>query len=241
MIKVLDHADAMPGAADLRRASYDVLEIDGAATVVDVGCGTVRAVAEMADRGARVMGVDLDTQMVNLAQRRWPDVEFREASAYALPLADGEVTAYRADKVFHELDDPDRALGEARRVLARGGRIAVVGQDWDAVMIDSDTAELTRRIIAARADVIPRPRAARESRRLLLDAGFTDVMVRGFTAVVTSSELLPLVQGSAETAARISAISPAERDVWIADQHRRAADDRLFVAIPLILTVAKRT
>ncbi|MFF1345685.1 methyltransferase domain-containing protein [Streptomyces sp. NPDC058322] len=36
---------------------------------------------------------------------------------------------YRADKVIHELAEPERALAEARRVLRPGGRIVLLGQD----------------------------------------------------------------------------------------------------------------
>ncbi|WP_433762573.1 hypothetical protein [Nocardia sp. CA-135398] len=52
-----------------------------------------------------------------------------------------------------------------------GGRIVLAGQDWDAFVIDSDTPDLTRTIVAARADTITNPRAARRYRNLLLDAG----------------------------------------------------------------------
>ena len=58
----------------------------------------------------------------------------------------------------HVLDDPARAAGEARRVLAPGGRIVLIGQDWDTFVIDADDAALTRTIVHARADLVPTPR-----------------------------------------------------------------------------------
>src|SRR3954471_712416 len=121
LIRRLDTADAMPGAADLRARSYELLQPIPDALVADVGCGAGRAVAELTERGAKAVGVDGSERMVAVARRRWPGADVRLADAYALPFGDGELAGYRADKVYHELDDPDRAAAEARRVLAPGG------------------------------------------------------------------------------------------------------------------------
>ncbi|MFG1708682.1 methyltransferase domain-containing protein [Nonomuraea sp. M3C6] len=49
---------------------------------------------------------------------------FRVGDAYDLPLEDGTVAGYRADKVFHDLPDTEKARAEARRVLVPGGHHA---------------------------------------------------------------------------------------------------------------------
>src|SRR5262245_22438253 len=125
LIALLDVGDNIPGASELRRRSYELLDLAPEAAVVDVGCGSGRAVAEMAERGARPVGVDLDERMITVAAMRWPEADFRVAHAYELPFADGELRGYRAEKVYHVLDDPARAVGEARRVLSPGGRIVL--------------------------------------------------------------------------------------------------------------------
>ncbi|WP_051572687.1 methyltransferase domain-containing protein [Streptomyces sp. PRh5] len=139
--------------------------------MVDVGCGAGRAVAELAGRGARVTGVDADERMVAVARERWPGADTRVADVGRLPFGDATVHGYRADKVLHELPDPAEALAEARRVLAPGGRVALVGQDGEALVVDADDTTLTSTIVRARASLIPSPRAARGQRGLLLDAG----------------------------------------------------------------------
>jgi len=238
LIRALDAAETTPGAGTLRARSYQLLRLPPAATVVDVGCGTGRAVAELAEQGARAIGVDLDPTMLAAARRRFPDIDLRAADAANLPLDDGQAHGYRADKVYHMLPDPTAALAESRRVLAPGGRIVLLGQDWDTIVIDSDQPDLTRRIVHARADTVPHPRIARAYRNLLLDAGFHDVEVEAHTAIFTDATTLPLVAGHADAARRTGAISDEQAEAWISEQTARAAAGRLLVAIPMFLAAA---
>lgn len=236
LVARLDAADRLPGAAELRSLSYDLL--GAGRTVVDVGCGAGRAVAELAHRGTRAVGVDPSERMLAVARARWPESDFRLAGAYELPLAASSMDGYRADKVFHELAEPERALAEARRVLVPGGRIVLVGQDWDTFVIDSDDAALTRRIVHARADLIAGPRTARRYRNLLLDAGFGEVTVEVHTAVLTGPATLPLLSGLAEGARSTGALTSEQTASWIAEQRERAESDRLFLALPMFMAAA---
>ncbi|HYN95695.1 MAG TPA: methyltransferase domain-containing protein [Pilimelia sp.] len=240
LIGALDAAEATPGASALRARSYQLLRLHPGATVVDVGCGTGRAVAELTEDGARAVGVDLDETMLAAARGRHPGIDVRAADAAELPLGDGEAHGYRADKVYHVLPEPTAALAEARRVLAPGGRIVLVGQDWDTIVIDSDQPALTRRIVHARADTIPHPRIARAYRNLLLDAGFHDVDVEVGTIIFGDAATLPLLTGHADAARRTGAIDDEQADAWVSEQTRRAAAGRLLLAIPMFLAAATR-
>jgi len=216
---MLDAFDDLPQVRNLREHTYEAL----GDTVVDVGCGGGRAVGELVARGVRAIGVDLDPAMIEIATERWPAGEFHVADATALPLDDGSVSGYRADKVLHALAEPERAVVEARRVLARNGRAVLVGQDWDAFVIDSGDPGLTRALVHARADRVPRPRIARQYRNLLLDNGFTDVAVEVHTIAWTDAACLPMLADIGGEGA------------WFDDQAARARDDRLFVAIPIFV------
>lgn len=121
LIALLDSADRMPGANELRSHSYALLGAGPGMSAVDVGCGAGRAVSELTERGVKAVGVDPSGRMIAVARGRWPEADFRIAGAYELPLADASVDGYRADKVFHELAEPERALTEARRVLRPEG------------------------------------------------------------------------------------------------------------------------
>lgn len=240
LITILDFVDDLPAAKALRSRSYELLQLAPGAAAVDVGCGPGRAVSELAERGMRAIGVDLDDEMISVAKERYPTVDFRVATAYDLPLNTGEVAGYRADKVFHQLADAEKALFEAARVLQPGGRIVLAGQDWDTYVIDSDQPELTRTIVHARANLLPNPRAARRCRNLLLECGFEEVKVEIHTAVFTDGMILPLLTGTAHAALDSGAITQEQHDSWTAEQAARAQRGRLFLALPIFVTSAMR-
>ncbi|WP_328418215.1 methyltransferase domain-containing protein [Micromonospora sp. NBC_00389] len=227
LLAVLDAVEGESAAVELRARSYELLGDLTGRTVVDAGCGSGRAVAELAERGAHAVGVDLDPEVIAVARERWPAGEFHVGDAYELPLETGSVTYYRADKVLHMLDDPARAVAEARRVLAPGGRAVLVGQDWDTIAIDSDEPETTRRLVHAKADSLPSPRVARRYRNLLLDAGFTDPVAEVHTAVFTDDTAYALLQ-------RIT-----DEESWLAEQAERACANRIFVVVPMFLVAAQ--
>jgi ubiquinone/menaquinone biosynthesis C-methylase UbiE len=224
LLTLLDALDDRPQAVDLRERTYQGL----GDVVVDVGCGSGRAVGELAARGVRAIGVDADPAMIETAAARWPAGEFHVADAAALPLGDGSVTGYRADKVLHVLPEPALAVAEARRVLAPGGRAVLTGQDWDTIVIDSDDPVRTRSMVHTRADGMPHPRIARRYRNLLLDNGFTDVTVEVHALVWTDAGALPVLANLGGDGA------------WLAEQAARARDDRLFAAVPIFLAAGTR-
>lgn len=121
LVALLDAADRLPGAAELRSRSFDLLDLRPRAAVVDVGCGAGRAVAELAERGVKAIGVDPDERMITVARSRWPASDYRIAGAYELPLADASMDGFRAEKVFHELAEPERAWRRRTGFWLRAG------------------------------------------------------------------------------------------------------------------------
>lgn len=159
---------------------------------------------------------------------------------FPAPARRVDVRLPRADKVFHEIASPTTALAEAQRVLRPGGRIVLLGQDWDAIIIDSDHPEITRTLVHARADTITNPRAARAHRTLLLDNGFHDTTVEAHTSLFTTPEILPMLTALAESAVTTTAVSRDDVDTWLTDQTARTRSNRLFVTLPIFIAAGTR-
>jgi SAM-dependent methyltransferase len=98
--------------------------------VLDVATGPGYVAAAAARRGAKVIGVDLAEEMVRLAGRLHPAIEFRAADAERLPFPDGSFDAVTGSLAILHLARPERAAAEFRRVLAPGGRVAL--STWDS-------------------------------------------------------------------------------------------------------------
>jgi len=191
LIDILDRADRLPGATALRARSYDLLQLAPGSAVLDVGCGTGRSAGELQAAGQDALGLDSSQDMITTAIDRWPQARFQVGDACRLPLSDSTVTGYRADKLFHELDHPELALDEARRVLRPGGRIVLVGQDWDTIAVDSDEPAVARALVHAQADALPSPFAARQFLASLLAAGFVGAELEIHTAALTMPRCCP--------------------------------------------------
>jgi SAM-dependent methyltransferase len=96
--------------------------------VLDVGCGTGRAAAALAERGSRVWGVEPEPEMAALARERLSTVKI--APAERLPFKDGWFDRVLMWLVVHLVDRP-RAFAEAARVLAPDGRLVIATFHWD--------------------------------------------------------------------------------------------------------------
>jgi ArsR family transcriptional regulator len=121
------HVDERQVEAALLR----MLPPDGICDLLDLGTGTGRMLELYGPRVERAIGVDLSREMLavaraNLEKAGLGDCSVRQADLFGLPFADAEFDAVVVHQVLHYLDEPDRALREAARVLRPGGRIAVV-------------------------------------------------------------------------------------------------------------------
>lgn len=240
LVANLDFSETLPHITATRERTYELLSASSGDVVVDVGCGTGTVVGELVTRGLTAVGVDLSAKVVAVAQRRHPELDLRVASAESLPFADGEVVGYRAERLYMHVTDPAACVAEAHRVLGPGGRIVLVDPDWDALVVDADDHELTRRILRGYADAIPNPWIGRRFRSLLVDAGFDDVAVEVMTAIFTEPAISPMVIAFPEPAVVAGLITRTEADDWVAEQLRRLEQDRFFGTYPMFVASARR-
>lgn len=240
-IAFLEHIEGLPLSVETRERSYALLQPQAGDSVVDVGCGTGKVVAELVARGTMASGIDVSERMIALAQRRFPTRDFRVAAAEELPFEDGTLQGYRAERVYQHLNDPAVALAEARRALASGGHIVLVDQDYDMWAVDSADQATTRTLARAFADSIAHPWIGRQYRGLLLDAGFTDVAIEIKPLTFTRfADAAPGLMGAAEAAVAANAVTREQAAAWLAEQRQHDEGGRFFMAMAIFLASARK-
>ena len=113
-----------------------LVNLDTGGRFLDLGCSAglyTRTLARKLARNGRVVGVDISPSMLKEAARRastaTPEARpsLARADAGRLPFADGAFAGAVCGGTLNELADPSRVLRETHRVLAPGGRLAIMG------------------------------------------------------------------------------------------------------------------
>jgi SAM-dependent methyltransferase len=102
-------------------AVLDLLDPQPAERVLDLGCGSAELTAQIASRGARVVGVDSSAEMLARASERFPDLDVRLADAEKLNF-DEPFDAVFSNAALHWMTRPDDVLAGVRAALRDGGR-----------------------------------------------------------------------------------------------------------------------
>jgi ubiquinone/menaquinone biosynthesis C-methylase UbiE len=118
--------------------------------ILDVGCGTGEFTSRVARLfpAARAVGVDLVDASLELARARCADlgdrVRFDRGDAYELPFADATFDFVACRHVVQAIPDAPRVLGELVRVLAPGGRLHVIAEDYGMIHVVSPQVDLAK-------------------------------------------------------------------------------------------------
>lgn len=99
--------------------------------VLDVATGPGYAARAAAARGASVVGVDFSPEVIALAARISPGMEWVVGDAHELPFAADSFDSVVANFLIPHLGDHRRGVSELVRVAKPGGRVAV--SNWDVV------------------------------------------------------------------------------------------------------------
>jgi SAM-dependent methyltransferase len=144
-----------------------------------------RIAAQRVGPAGRVTGIDLNAGMLSVAQSipaaPGTPIEWREGSALAIPLPDASVDVVLCQQGLQFFPDKALALREMRRVLDRGGRLAL--SVWSSAgvyntVVGEALVRFASEEVASRFCASRRVPAKEELERLAVGAGFSEVDVR---------------------------------------------------------------
>jgi len=101
------------------------------ARIADLGIGSGELTLLLCDASEKVIGVDYSQPMLDRVRAKAEragvkNLELRLGNIESLPLAAGEVDVVVLSQALHHAEQPARALAEAHRVLAPGGRLLLL-------------------------------------------------------------------------------------------------------------------
>jgi cyclopropane fatty-acyl-phospholipid synthase-like methyltransferase len=183
------HDDAV---LHMNRVLTTMAEIVPGERVLDAGCGIGGSGLWLAaNRGARVVGVNINAKQVAQARRLARDrrledrLQFHVADFCATGLADASFDVVWALESACYAEDPCAFLAECRRVLRPGGRLIVA----DGFLTRDELADDEERVVTRwrRGWAIPGVASIARFRQWLGEAGFSAIDYRDITEHVVPS------------------------------------------------------
>jgi len=172
---------------------FDTLGLENGAQVLDAGCGIGHVAIHLAQRRLRIEGIDVVDRHIQKARQNIKAAGLESAAAvrkmdyhhldgFADEIFDGAYTM----ETFVHATDPEVALAEFYRVLKPGGTIALYEYDHSNLnSAPSDLKESMKQI----NEYASMPANTRFDKgvlqKMLVEAGFVDVMVKDLTTNVT--------------------------------------------------------
>ena len=248
LVFVLDAQEENAAVHRLRDWTMTALDPRPGETAVDVGCGTgaeVRRFAGLVGPDGRAVGVEPHPGLRAVAVERaeGTGAELVDGDALALPFADGSVDVLRCERVWQHLHDPAAAAREVARVLAPGGRAAIVDTDWaTAVMTPADPG-FERRYNEAAWRRMANPFSGRHLRGLLRGAGLTVDDEIGSAALVMPDEMLRNAQFfllNAALSVEEGVITQEEVDAHVRGVQAALDAGEAFLSVTMYAVVARR-
>jgi ubiquinone/menaquinone biosynthesis C-methylase UbiE len=237
-------------------ALLDSAGLRGGERVLDVACGTgivTRLAAERVGLSGAVAGLDINPAMLAVAGSvgaTGAEIEWYEASAESMPLADGSFDVVLSSLGLQFVADRASALREMQRVLVPDGGLAIATVGPTPPLFELLELALARHLkpdVAAFVRAVFSLHEPQELKELTSDAGFRDVEVRSKALSVTlpePGEFFWQYVHSTPLAAAVATIddegrAALERDV-VAGWQSFVKDGTLAEDLTIVLTTARK-
>lgn len=184
--QVLKEYDALANEYDQKWLSYTQKTLDltlkvlqpemipAKQSLLDIGCGTGQFL-EMLSKLApeiKLSGVEPNQQMLGRAKAKFGNsINCVEAWAHDLPFENASFDYMTCNNMFHYIDEPEKALGEFKRVLKPKGQLVLM--DWCG---DFWTMKLNSLYLDLRTKAHVKTYKQDELQKMLEDVGFIDVV-----------------------------------------------------------------
>jgi len=254
LISRLEGRGKHPGFIRMLQEYLDAMNIDAAARVLDVGCGTgvaARTIARRSGFSGRVTGIDRSAYLVEVGTQRIREeglegcIELHAGDSHSLDIPDASFDAVVAHTLLSHVEDQLGVLKEIVRIVKPGGRIGIFDGDYASLTYGGDdpsvptSTPMDELIIKA---LVTNPRVMRDMPRLLRSAGLS--LVQSFAHVIAdigkAEFFAPGLQAMTKMLPRATGMSEAQVRTWSAAMLKRSEEGTYFAATNFYSYVAVR-
>jgi len=220
---------------------------------LEIGCGVGFLACEMAREvgpNGRIVCLDYSPDMIAATRKRAEHEGMADrlqcvvGDATKLDFPSGSFDFVVAVQVYLYVDEIDRALAEAARVLRPDGRLVIVDTDWDSCVWLTSDRDRHERIMEARLREFGQPHLPPALPRLLRGAGLDLIKVEAYPVLNLRYDEESFSAGLMDSTPKIVTqfgIGAAEADAWLKDLKSRTADGDYFFSLNRYLFLARRT
>ncbi len=247
-IEDLESRAALPQQRAMLESYLAEIEFPAGARALDVGCGTgavTRTLAGWPGVGEAV-GVDTSEAFVEKARELaagLANISFEVGDGGSLPFEEGAFDAVVGHTLLNQVPSPERAVGEAFRVLRPGGWAAFFDGDYPAATVATGAFDPLQACVGATMEaVIQNKWVVRRLPALARAAGFgvTSFRSHGYAETSEPSYMLTVVDRGAEILAAAGRISAETADALKAEARRRADAGEFFGHIAYASLIARK-
>jgi SAM-dependent methyltransferase len=103
-------------------AFVSLTQLPSGARIIDLGCGSGAFTAPLRERGYIASGLDIASELISIAKRKFPDIEFVQGDVESISFPSGTFDGALLSGVVHHFPTLDKFISEVHRVLKPGGK-----------------------------------------------------------------------------------------------------------------------
>jgi len=223
------------------------LEFTHRKLTIEVGCGPgaiSRRISEYAS-GSKVIGFDPAKNYIDIARNQsehLTNLSFEAFDGQRIPLDDGTVDNVIMHTVLSHVIDPSHLIGEAYRLLVKGGKLVICDADFSkATLASSQDDPLSLASSYFVRSHVTDPHLLRKIEPLCAGAGLVSEKFDMASRVVTGNGMRMWVEVAAKAMVESNDISPALGEALVAEYDHRVKEQKLYGFLPFFTFISKKT
>lgn len=167
--------------------------------VLEVGCATGALTTYLAKTGYVPTGVDLSSDMIELAKHKNTDIEYLQADVMYLPFEANSFDVVLATSLINIVEEKSKAISELSRTCKKGGTITILvpsesfgDKDLPPLQLSIGSSVFSAAVIKAWHENPPKMKAS-DIENLYKQAGLMGITTRSYLQgmVISASAIKP--------------------------------------------------